>query len=110
MAVEEGTPASSSKPPSYRTAAAKEAEEGESLLNKGGGEGGADRGKNGTYRGTLVVADLGWLDFNLDIPLSAKFRWGSREFGGTDRAARQYDGTQKSESTHPRSTTTSVTL
>ena len=45
------------------------------------------------YRATLVVADLGWVDLNFDIPLSAKFCWGSWEFGRTGRVARQDDGT-----------------
>ena len=45
------------------------------------------------YRVTLVVADLGWVDLIFDIPLSAKFCWGSWEFGRTGRVARQDDGT-----------------
>ena len=50
MAVEEGTTETSSKPPyekppSYKTAAAKEGEEGDRLL--GGDGNGADKGKNG---------------------------------------------------------------
>ena len=40
-----------------------------------------------------MVADLGWVDLNFDIPLSAKFCWGSWEFGRTGRVARQDDGT-----------------
>ena len=46
MAVEEGTTETSSKPPSYRTAAAKEGEEVDRLLGAGGGSS-ADKGKNG---------------------------------------------------------------
>ena len=38
------------------------------------------------YRVTLVVADLGWVDLNIEVPLSAKFCW---EFGRTGYAARQ---------------------
>ena len=30
-----------------------------------------------TYRVTQVVADLGWVDLNFDVPLSALFCWGS---------------------------------
>ena len=41
---------------------------------------------------TLVVADLGWVDFNFDIPLSAIFCWGSWESGRTGRIAGQDDG------------------
>ena len=44
------------------------------------------------YRVTLVVADLGWVDLNFDIPLSSKFQ-GSWEFGRTGRVIRQDDGT-----------------
>ena len=43
--MEEGTTETLSKPPSYRTALAKETEEGDRLL--GGDGSGADKGKNG---------------------------------------------------------------
>ena len=60
-----------------------------------------------------MVADLGWVDLNFDIPPSAKLCWGSWEFGRTGRTGRAAgpdDGTYKSKATQPRVTTTSVTL
>ena len=62
------------------------------------------------YRATLVVADLGWVDLNIDVPLPAKFCEGRWELGRTGYAARQDDGASTSKSTQPRSETTSVTL
>ena len=63
-----------------------------------------------TYRVTLVVVDLGWVDLYFDVPMSARFCWGQWGFGRTGWAAGQDDGTSESKSTQPRSATTSVTL
>ena len=53
------------------------------------------------YRVTLVVADLGWVDLNFDVPPYAQFCWGQWEFGRTVWAAGQDDGTSESKSTQP---------
>ena len=62
------------------------------------------------YRVTVVVENLGWVDLNFNVLLSAQFCWGSWELGRSGWVAKQDDGTSKSESTQPRSLITSVTL
>ena len=57
--MEEGTTETSSKPPSYRTAAAKEGEEGDRLLGAGGGSS-ADKGKNGKSVTSSSVLNKTW--------------------------------------------------
>ena len=68
MAVEEGTAETSSKPPSYKTALAKEGEEGDRLLGSDGN--GADKGKNGkgvTPELTRVQQRTSDLIYNFDL-------------------------------------------
>ena len=59
---------------------------------------------------TNVVADLGWVDLDFDVPLSHGFWLGWWELGKSGCAAGQDDGTSKSKSTQPRSATISPTL
>ena len=53
------------------------------------------------YRITLVVV-MGWVDLDVDVPLSAGFCLGRWELGKTRWAGGQDDGTSKSKSTQPR--------
>ena len=39
------------------------------------------RKKNGKFTVTLVVANLCWVDLNLDVSLSNQLCWGQKEFG-----------------------------
>ena len=63
-----------------------------------------------TYRVTLVVANLGWVDLNLPLPLSAQLCCGQWGFGRIGWVAKQDDETSKIKATQPRFATTSVTL
>ena len=53
------------------------------------------------YRVTLVVEDLGWVELNFDVPLFAKFCWGSWEFCRIGWAARQENGTSNQSQPNP---------
>ena len=43
-----------------------------------------------------MVANLGWVDLNLDVPLSAHICWGKLEFGRIGFVVKHNDGTSKS--------------
>ena len=54
------------------------------------------------YRVTLSVANLGWIDLNLDVPLLAKICLGQWEFGIIGWGAKQDDRIFILKSTQPR--------
>ena len=62
------------------------------------------------YRVTLVVADLGWVDFDSDVPSSCPAAQPVLPNPHWPQQNRADIGTSKYKSTQPRSATTSVTL
>ena len=68
------------------------------------------REKSWIYRVNRVVMDLGSVDFDFANSLPAQFCSGRWEFGIIGWTAGKDDGTLKSKSTQPRSTTTRFTL
>ena len=59
---------------------------------------------------TLGVANLGWVDLNIDVPLSAKICLGQWQFGIIGGEAKQDDRISILKSTEPRFAPSSVTL
>ena len=62
------------------------------------------------YRATLVVVDLGWVDFDSDVPSSCPAAQPVLPNPHWPQQNREDIGTSKYKSTQPRSATTSVTL
>ena len=57
-----------------------------------------------------MVANLGWVDLNLDVPLSAQLCWGQWEFGRIGWVAKHDDDDDDEKATQSRFATTRVTL